>query len=584
MIILGICLVLPPRATPQGGESIQRSITGGPNVTNYPGPESVRGTVINSRTHEPIARALVYTPDNRYATMTDERGRFEFKFPMAEKSGPPVPRSGTDQEGMRKVQEWYRQNERPGLFLARRPGFLTNQDGTQLPEPRTDRPEIVISLEPEGLIVGHVQLPGVNNTDRIQVQLYRQNFEEGRERWVQAGNFTTWATGEFRFSELEAGTYKLLTQERIEREPSFFNPGGQVYGFPPVFYPNGDDFSAAAPIKLAAGATFQANLAVARKEYFPVKIGVANLPAGTAPVVEVYPQGHPGPGYSLGSDPAEQVVRGTLPTGNYTLRVIAPGETGSSGSLNFFVRGGPLEGPVVTLYPNVLLSVHVRREFGADASADQGAIAGGRIEVNGPGGHVSIFLRPVEEFGIEPMVMSHQDPNQPESGITLKNVAAGTYWMQISANDSYPASATWGKEDVLHRPITIGTAGGGSPIEVTLRNDGAEVMGRVEFPERAGLQKLNEAAPIMPTAFVYFVPISENAGQLRQAQVWNGMIDEKEIAPGAYRILAFDHINTEIGNSNPDSLRMYESQGVVVELSASQTLRLTSPLALVREP
>jgi hypothetical protein len=156
--------------------------------------------------------------------------------------------------------------------------------------------------------------------------------------------------------------------------------------------------------------------------------------------------------------------------------------------------------------------------------------------------------------------------------------------MQISANDCYPASATWGGGDVLHRPITIGIAGGGSPIEVTLRNDGAEVMGKVEFPEKTGLQKPNETAPVLPPAFVYFVPVSENAGQLRQAQVWSGIIDEKQIAPGTYRILVFDRANTDIGNGNPEVLRKYESRGVVVELSASQTLRLSSPLTLVSEP
>jgi hypothetical protein len=567
----------------QGGITIQ-SINGQTTYAIPTGPDSVHGTVINGKTHEPIARALVYSPDNRYATMTDDRGHFEFKFPPPEKSAPPVPASGTDKEGMRKVQQWYARNSRPNTFFARRPGFLQDPNGARVPDDRIERAEIVITLEPEALIVGHVQLPGVDNTDRIQMQLYRQDFEQGHERWVQAGNFTTWASGEFRFSELAAGTYKLFTQEQTERDPATFNPGDQLYGFPPVFYPNGRDFSTAAPIKLAAGATFQANLAVTRRAYYPVKIGVANAPAGVYPAVEVFPQGHAGPGYSLGYDPAEQVVRGDLPTGNYTLKVFAQGETGSSGSINFSVRGGPLEGPVVSLYSNVSLGVNITREFGPDASAAGVGVAGRRLEVNGAGNFVSIVLQPVEQFGVEPTVMSQQEPNQPESGITLKNVAAGTYWMQISTSNCYPSSATWGGAEVLRRPITIGTAGGGSPIEVTLRNDGAEVMGRVEFAERAGLQKSNEAAPILPAAFVYFVPISENAGQLRGTQVWNGIIDERQIVPGAYRLLAFDHLNKEIGNGNPDLLRKYESKGVVVELSASQTLRLSSPLTLVSEP
>jgi len=568
----------------QGGITSQ-SFNGQTSYGLPAGPDSVHGTVINAMTHEPIARAVVYSPDNRYATLTDDRGHFEFKLPAQDKVAPPVPASSTDVQGNRKVQEWFQRNTRPNTFFARRQGFLPNRNGSFIQETENTRAEIVIPLEPEALIVGHVQLLGVDNTDRIQLQLYRQSFEAGRERWVPAGNFTTWATGEFRFAELEAGTYKLSTQERIERDPAFFNAGEQLYGFPPVFYPNGNDFSAAAPIKLATGATFQANLAVARREYYPVKIGVANLPAGTYPGVEVYPQGHPGPGYSLGYDPAEQMVRGDLPTGNYTLKVSAQGETGSSGSMNFSVRGGQLEGPVVSLYPNVSLSVNITREFGPDASASEGAMGGRGLEANGPGSFASVVLRPVEQFGLENTVMSQQEPNQPESGITLRNVAAGTYWMQISANNCYPAAATWGGGDVLHHAITIGTAGGGSPIEVTLRNDGAEVTGKVEFAENSGGQKSNAGLRNSAMAFVYFVPLGETTGPLRQVQVWNnGAFDEKQLAPGSYRLLAFDHLNKEMESGNPESLGNYESKGVVVELSAAQTLRLSAALTLVSEP
>jgi len=176
-------------------------------------------------------------------------------------------------------------------------------------------------------------------------------------------------------------------------------------------------------------------------------------------------------------------------------------------------------------------------------------------------------------------------PGGSEERLMLGNVAAGTYWMQISTANCYPASATWGGGDVLHRPITVGAEGASTPIEVTLRNDGAEVSGKVQFPESAGSQKLNEAAAMMPTVFIYFVPLGENAGQLRRTQVWqNEAFDEKQIAPGTYRILAFDHLNTEIGPANAEFLRRYESKGVVAELSAGQTLRLSSPLALVKEP
>ncbi|HMD42227.1 MAG TPA: hypothetical protein VKH45_04050 [Candidatus Acidoferrum sp.] len=44
-------------------------------------PASIHGTVLNRVTDEPIGHALVYSPDKQYATLTDDRGYFEFKFP-----------------------------------------------------------------------------------------------------------------------------------------------------------------------------------------------------------------------------------------------------------------------------------------------------------------------------------------------------------------------------------------------------------------------------------------------------------------------------------------------------------------------
>src|SRR5207245_1794673 len=46
--------------------------------------DTIHGIVVNSVTHEPLGRALVYSPDNRFATMTDGEGHFEFTFALAE--------------------------------------------------------------------------------------------------------------------------------------------------------------------------------------------------------------------------------------------------------------------------------------------------------------------------------------------------------------------------------------------------------------------------------------------------------------------------------------------------------------------
>jgi hypothetical protein len=53
----------------------------------------VHGTVVNAVTHEPVGRALVYSSDNRFATLTDGEGHFQFTVPEANMDMGTSPRS-----------------------------------------------------------------------------------------------------------------------------------------------------------------------------------------------------------------------------------------------------------------------------------------------------------------------------------------------------------------------------------------------------------------------------------------------------------------------------------------------------------
>ena len=66
-------------------------------------PSMVHGTVINAVTRAPISRALVYSPDNRFAMLTDGDGHFEFALPK----GPLANTGTTFLEGQpRAVWSW----------------------------------------------------------------------------------------------------------------------------------------------------------------------------------------------------------------------------------------------------------------------------------------------------------------------------------------------------------------------------------------------------------------------------------------------------------------------------------------------
>src|SRR5262249_33019185 len=155
-------------------------------------------------------------PDNRFATMTDERGRFQFNLPAA--------------NYVRKIGDGY-----PYSLMARKPGFLSPNNEQAVIRAGEDISEITISLVPEALIIGRVQIPRSDGFERMQVGLYRRVVREGAEHWDSIGTATSRSDGEFRFAELQSGAYKIVTQEMLDRDP--LNPRGALFGYPPVFYP-----------------------------------------------------------------------------------------------------------------------------------------------------------------------------------------------------------------------------------------------------------------------------------------------------------------------------------------------------------
>ena len=274
--------------------------------------DRIRGIVVNSVTHEAIGRALVSSPDERFAIMTDSDGRFEFIIPSGTNAS-----GESAQSGMVALNTTGPQTgavNRPYALTARKPGFLN--DGQQNVNLESGSREITISLVPEALIVGHIALPTAAAPDSVQAEIYRREVRDGRAHWVPAGNANSRPNGDFRFAELPAGSYKLLTRELLGRDPKDAAPGGQVYGYPPVYYPSTPDFAAPGMIELAAGKTMRADLSLAKQPYYPIRIPVANVPPGVPLSVSVSVQGHKGPGYSLGYN-SEQRIEGLLPAGSY---------------------------------------------------------------------------------------------------------------------------------------------------------------------------------------------------------------------------------------------------------------------------
>ncbi len=514
------------------------------------GQSNVHGTVINSVTHDPIGRALVSSSDNRFATLTDGEGHFEFTFPA----------------GSAGKLAW---------LTARKPGFLDDSNERRQVE-ASPGSELTISLIPEALIKGRVILSTGDAATGIAVQIFTRQVQEGRARWVQGIRMRANSNGEFRFAELQAGDYKLLTHEFMDNDPAVSVPGGQLYGFPPVYYPSATDFAAASTIQLRAGQTFQADLSLVPHPYYPVRIPVTNAEANGMGIT-VSPQGHRGPGYSLGYNPGRQRIEGSLPNGNYLVEASTFGQSPVSGMANLMVAGAPAEGPSLVLTRSGSMVANVKEEFTTTNEVASGSFSNGKrtFTLHGPRTYLQVSLETAEDFGPHGGGSLREPTGPNDDSLVIENVPPGRYWLRVNSSRGYVASATMGGVDLLHQPLVVGL-GSSTPIEITMRDDSAEIDGTV-----AGITATGSGAPLVYTgksgfpinssAYVYCIPLPDSPGQFDQLGVSaEGKINPQTIAPGTYHVMAFKDRQTNLPYRDAEAMRAYDAKGQIVHLSPGQ--------------
>jgi hypothetical protein len=484
--------------------------------------DTISGTVINSVTHEPIGRALVYTPDEGAATFTDDHGNFELTVSAVAQppaGGVPV--------------------KTPARLLARKPGFLTDYGIQGSAVIGGSVKDVTLTLAPEALIVGQVKFPSAD-ADYVEVQLYRRDVREGIARWEPLTQVRSRADGELRFAELRAGEYKVFTQEAMERDPLTAVPNGPAYGFPPRFFAASRDFATADAIQLKAGETVMANIAPERQRYFEVRVPVIKPepgPPGQLSVL-VHAQGHRGPGFELGYDPEQNAFRGSLPNGSYTIEAWTAESSAWVGATTITVANGPVNGPPLSLSPRAIIDFNVHQDFSGAENSRTGA----------PNVYVNLQL--ADEFSEERGGYGYNIRGNPPS---LTGVQPGRYWVQVnpSSSDTYVASVTSDGKDLFREPLVVLFGASVPPIDITVRNDPGEIEVTIEGKNNGSAAGVTgsiirsggiagSSLPDEPSS-VCCIPFSGEGGRAREfSNQFNGKYVLPQVPPGDYRILAFD--------------------------------------------
>lgn len=525
----------------------------------------VHGKVINSVTRAAVPRALVFTADNRYAKLTDGEGHFEFKVPK------PKGQNEASQRGFSDLTLYSgpvggvsRLVSIDGMALtARKPGYFQS-------EPRQSATygegngsaELTIELVPEALIVGRVNVAANDGTNTMQVAIYRREVREGHGQWVPANTTTTRAKGEFRFANLQAGDYKLFTQDMQDRDPVAFNPR-QLFGYPPVYYPAAGDFESAAVIHLKAGETFSATLTPSRTEYYPVRLGMANADTLAGVRMEVETRGHRGPGFSLGYS-SNNTIQGLLPSGNYRLEVTKYGEVRATGLVDFSVNGPTLQGASVTLLPDAVIEARVRDER---TKGDNGIAPGARNLLN----MMNLAFIPTDGFAQVDYLRLRPANSPDDERLVFGDLQPGSYRVRAKCEPwGYVAAMRSGETDLLQQALVVGLGAAVPPLEVTVRDDGATVTGSIEnWPPPGQREGPNGFSGNVP--MVVLLPTAGNGGQ--SCQAWAGGKGEfafQQVAPGEYLAVAFDRLPEDLEYDDPKVMEKLEAKGKVVRVAAEQ--------------
>lgn len=545
------------------------------DVTNsHDAPQTIRGIVVNKLTGEPISRALVVSGDNRLGALTDGSGRFEFTIPRIEKSRDRATFTFGNHSSFRTYLSAMADH-----LTAKKPGFVAD-DADIISQQNGSGLSLTISLLPEAIIHGHIVTSNHEPAERMNVQLFKQEVREGTYHWipVSSGSGTN-SRGEFRFAELRPGAYKVMTQELLDTDPQDLAPNSQLYGFPPVCFPGVADFASGSTIQLTAGQDFQADIPLARQAYFPVRIPVLNSASAQGLNVAVFAGQHPGPGYSLGYNPQTGRIEGLLPNGTYHVEADSYSPTPTSGAIDITVAGTPAQGPSLALLPNGLIAINVHEEFSSEWNgSSQWDGNRGSFELHGPRAYLYLWLEQTDDFLQGPVPVLRSPMSARDESLVIENARPGRYWVHVRSSRGYVQSMTSGNRDLLHEPLVISFAAH-TPMEITMRDDSAKIEGLVKQiatgdgnRERLPGNSSESSGEQPPSAYVLCIPLPDGTGQFQESTASrDGTILGMAMAPGSYRVLAFEHRHQNFAYRDPQLMRAYESLGQVVTLAPGQT-------------
>jgi hypothetical protein len=193
-------------------------------------------------------------------------------------------------------------------------------------------------------------------------------------------------------------------------------------------------------------------------------------------------------------------------------------------------------------------------------------------------------MLPDEQFGfLSPFYL--RPPSGPEDqSLVIENVLPGRYRVIVNTSIGYVSAITSGSTDLLHEPLVVGIGGSVPPLEITVRDDGAEVDGTID-PTNVTLDRPTaNNRSTQPVGFVCLAPMDRVDDRCKI--VWagaDGAFTFQQLAPGTYRALAMDRTRPQFEWLDDEFLKQHESKIQVIHVAQQQKERVRLPLITASE-
>jgi len=549
---------------------------------------SIEGTVINSVSNKPVARAVIQAtklPSTASGTAPAPAGGFIIAGAIggivSQAGGPQQPAAATsDASG-----HFAFQGLEPGTYLLRasaegyaRQDFggsnATTMQKTVTLAAGAAIKDVAFRLIPGGTVSGRITGSDGEALVNIEAAVFRAAYDgDGRKTLQQVSAAQSNDRGEYRLFWLAPGRYYLSVapSNRPLAGVPFF-PGMTTNKYPRTFYPGTTDVASATPIDIQPAAELNSmDFRLTEQPTYRVRGRI--LGADGRP---------PGPGVAIGITPRESSILGggisfsgspyNPADGTFEIRDVASGVYIIRAQLPMNFRPEPGTRPPVPIIALAPVDVRGGDVDGVFIRFESPISITGRVAIEGEAApetfRPGITLRPAE---IGPNEAPIRGPEWNADGtFKLDGILPGEYRVQAfggvpgSLQPLYVKQIRFGSVDVLTKPFVI-SGSTADMLDIVFAKGGGKITGIVRA----------ESQQVVDGTMIVLVPDQRERRDLYRMtrSDSSGRFTFPPVPPGSYQAFAWQQIEP---NSwlDPAVLGPYENRGARANVSGSSDVSL----------